>query len=583
MEDILLTLDQSIKEKVQKWLEGNYDDETKNEIKKLIKENNVEELTNSFYKDLEFGTGGLRGLMGVGTNKMNKYTVAAATQGLANYLIKTFKDEKIKVAIAYDSRKNSNFFASISADVFSANGIEVYVFESLRPTPVLSYAIRYFKCHSGVVITASHNPKEYNGYKAYWSDGAQLVPPHDVNVIDEVKKITKLEDIKLHANKELIHNIGLELDDSYIEKTVNLSLSRNEILKHKDLKIVYTPLHGTGITIVPKMLKRFGFENIHIVQEQAEPNGDFPTVKYPNPEEPEALNLALEKAKNIDADLILATDPDADRVGVAVKNQNGSWKLLNGNQTGTLLFYYLLYNWDKQKKLKGNEYVVKTIVTTDIIDKIAKKFGVECYNTLTGFKYIAEIIRLNEGKKTYIVGGEESYGYLVGDFVRDKDAVGASAFIAEMTAWAKDQGMSLFELLINIYREFGFYKEHLISITKKGKSGTEEIKEMMKRFRQNPPEALAGSKIVKMLDYENGIEKDFVILKSSKLNYPHSDVLQFLTEDDTKVSVRPSGTEPKIKFYVSVNLPLKKKEDFEFVENQLQEKINTVLKDLNIS
>ena len=583
MEDILLTLDQSIKEKVQKWLEGNYDDETKNEIKKLIKENNVEELTNSFYKDLEFGTGGLRGLMGVGTNKMNKYTVAAATQGLANYLIKTFKDEKIKVAIAYDSRKNSNFFASISADVFSANGIEVYVFESLRPTPVLSYAIRYFKCHSGVVITASHNPKEYNGYKAYWSDGAQLVPPHDVNVIDEVKKITKLEDIKLHANKELIHNIGLELDDSYIEKTVNLSLSRNEILKHKDLKIVYTPLHGTGITIVPKMLKRFGFENIHIVQEQAEPNGDFPTVKYPNPEEPEALNLALEKAKNIDADLILATDPDADRVGVAVKNQNGSWKLLNGNQTGTLLFYYLLYNWDKQKKLKGNEYVVKTIVTTDIIDKIAKKFGVECYNTLTGFKYIAEIIRLNEGKKTYIVGGEESYGYLVGDFVRDKDAVGASAFIAEMTAWAKDQGMSLFELLINIYREFGFYKEHLISITKKGKSGTEEIKEMMKRFRQNPPEALAGSKIVKMLDYENGIEKDFVILKSSKLNYPHSDVLQFLTEDDTKVSVRPSGTEPKIKFYVSVNLPLKKKEDFEFVENQLQEKINTVLKDLNLS
>jgi phosphoglucomutase len=583
MEDILLTLDQSIKEKVQKWLEGNYDDETKNEIKKLIKENNVEELTNSFYKDLEFGTGGLRGLMGVGTNKMNKYTVAAATQGLANYLIKTFKDEKIKVAIAYDSRKNSNFFASISADVFSANGIEVYVFESLRPTPVLSYAIRYFKCHSGVVITASHNPKEYNGYKAYWSDGAQLVPPHDVNVIDEVKKITKLEDIKLHANKELIHNIGLELDESYIEKTVNLSLSRNEILKHKDLKIVYTPLHGTGITIVPKMLKRFGFENIHIVQEQAEPNGDFPTVKYPNPEEPEALNLALEKAKNIDADLILATDPDADRVGVAVKNQNGSWKLLNGNQTGTLLFYYLLYNWDKQKKLKGNEYVVKTIVTTDIIDKIAKKFGVECYNTLTGFKYIAEIIRLNEGKKTYIVGGEESYGYLVGDFVRDKDAVGASAFIAEMTAWAKDQGMSLFELLVNIYREFGFYKEHLISITKKGKSGTEEIKEMMKRFRQNPPEALAGSKIVKMLDYENGIEKDFVILKSSKLNYPHSDVLQFLTEDDTKVSVRPSGTEPKIKFYVSVNLPLKKKEDFEFVENQLQEKINTVLKDLNLS
>jgi phosphoglucomutase len=577
-----LALEPVVIKNIEKWLSGNYDVATKNEIKKLIEDKNTEELTNAFYKDLEFGTGGLRGIMGVGTNKMNKYTIAAATQGLSNYLKKSFPGEQLKVAIAFDSRNNSKAFAKITADTFSANGIKVYLFEELRPTPELSFTIRHFGCHSGVVLTASHNPKEYNGYKAYWQDGAQMVAPHDTNVIEEVQRIASVDEIKLDGNSSLIQIIGKEIDKEYIEKTASLSVAKEAIRRQKNLKIVYTPIHGSGITVVPEMLRKFGFENIHVVEEQSIPDGNFPSVIYPNPEEKDALNLAIEKAKALDADLVMATDPDADRVGIAIKNSDGQFQLLNGNQTGSLLIYYLLSSWKEAGKITGKEYVVKTIVTTDLISNMANAFGVKNYDTLTGFKFIAEVIRNLEGKETFIGGGEESYGYLVGDFVRDKDAVNACAFIAEMVAWAKDKGSSLYETMVDMYVAYGFYKESLISITKKGKTGAEEIKQMMKNLRENPPLTVAGSKILKICDYENIIQKDLITGNIETLPYPKSDVLQFIAEDGTKISARPSGTEPKIKFYFSVNEKLRSKEEFKAVEMALDQKIKQVIKDLGI-
>ena len=578
-----LALDNSVKDKVTTWLSGNYDADTKAEISGFIETGNAEALTDAFYKNLEFGTGGLRGIMGVGSNRINKYTIGAATQGLANYLLKTYPNQAIKVAVAHDSRNNSNFFAKITAEVFAANNIEVYFFDALRPTPELSFAIRHFACQSGVVITASHNPKEYNGYKAYWNDGAQMVAPHDTNVIDEVNAIKSIDDVKFEANASLIKLVGQEVDEVYLGKIKALSISTEAIQRQKDLKIVFTPIHGTGITLVPQLLKQFGFENVSIVEAQSTPDGNFPTVVYPNPEESEALTLALLQAKAIDADLVLATDPDADRVGIAIKNDKNEFQLLNGNQTGALLIYYLLTAWKQAGKITGKEFVVKTIVTTDLIARIAEKYGVKNYDTLTGFKYIAALIKELEGKEQFIGGGEESYGYLIGDFVRDKDAIASCAFIAEMAAWAKDQGKGLYELLLDMYVEFGFYKEKLISITKKGKSGAEEIKAMMQQMRENPPAMIAGSKLEKISDYEFGIERNYVTNTESFLSLPKSDVLQFKTMDGSIISARPSGTEPKIKFYFSVNTALDAKENFEKISVLLDKKIESAIVDLGLN
>ena len=578
-----LTLESNVRNQVSTWLSGRYDDVTKSEIQDFIDNKNEEALTDAFYKNLEFGTGGLRGLMGVGCNRMNKYTIGSATQGLANYLKKTYPSQQIKVAIAHDSRNNSNYFAKITAEVFSANHIEVYFFDELRPTPELSFAIRHFGCQSGVVITASHNPKEYNGYKAYWNDGAQMIAPHDTNVIDEVNAIASIDDVNFNANQNLIKMIGKEVDEVYLSKIKSLSISTEAIRRQKDLKIVFTPIHGTGITLVPTLLKQFGFENVSIVASQSTPDGNFPTVVYPNPEESEALTLALQQAKELDADLVLATDPDADRVGIAIKNDKNEFQLLNGNQTGALLIYYLLNAWKEAGKITGKEFVVKTIVTTDLIARIAEKFGVKNYDTLTGFKYIAALIKELEGKEQFIGGGEESYGYLIGDFVRDKDAIASCAFIAEMAAWAKDQGKGLYDLLLDMYVEFGFYKEKLISITKKGKSGAEDIKAMMKQMRENPPLSIAGSKLEKISDYEFGIERNFVTNSESPLSLPKSDVLQFKTVDGSIISARPSGTEPKIKFYFSVNTALSSKAEFENVSQLLDKKIELAIADLGLN
>jgi len=466
-------MDSIIQKKIDQWKSGKYDSETKEAISKMSED----ELIDSFYKDLEFGTGGLRGLMGVGSNRVNKYTIGAATQGLSNYLKKAFPNEQIKVAIAHDRRNISSFFASIVADVFSANGFKVYFFDSLRPTPELSFAIRHFGCHSGVVITASHNPKEYNGYKAYWTDGGQVTPPHDKNIIAEVNAITSIDEIKFERIAENIQIIGKEVDEVYLDMICGLSISRDSIQRQKDLKIVFSPIHGTGITLVPRLLEKMGFTNVHIVQEQATPDGNFPTVVYPNPEEKEAMSIGLAKAKEIDADVLMATDPDADRVGIAVKNHKGEFVLLNGNQTGSLLIGYMIQAWKEAGKITGKEMVVKTIVTSELIDKMAEANGVKCYNTLTGFKYIAEVIKEKEGKETFIAGGEESYGYLIGDAVRDKDAIAACGLIAELVAYAKDKGMSLFDMLIDNYLKYGYYYENLISITKKGKTGAKDIDE----------------------------------------------------------------------------------------------------------
>ncbi|MAE85635.1 MAG: phosphoglucomutase [Flammeovirgaceae bacterium] len=572
-----------IVEKANKWLTSQkVDQETKDAIQKMIDSSDQSELTECFYKDLEFGTGGLRGIMGYGSNRMNKYTVGMATQGLANYLNINFEGEDISVAIAHDSRNNSRFFAETTAAVFSANGIKVYLFEDLRPTPELSFAIRHLGCKSGVVLTASHNPKEYNGYKAYWDDGAQLIPPHDKNVITEVGKIQSIDDVKFEADNSLIQSIGKEIDEIYLDMIKSLSLSPEAIAKEKDLKIVFSGIHGTGSTLVPPVLQKFGFENVTQVEEQIKPDGNFPTVVYPNPEEAEALSLALKKAEAIDADLVMATDPDSDRVGIAVKNDKGQFQLMNGNQTGSLLLYYLLRKWEDNGKITGKEYVVKTIVTTDLIEKMAAKYGVKHYNTLTGFKYIAEVIRELEGKEQFIGGGEESYGYLIGDSVRDKDAIASCAMIAEMAAWAKSEGTTLYDLLKNIHKEFGLYQESLKSLTKKGKSGAEEINEMMIKFRQDPPKSLGGSGVSTLIDYKTGEQKDLTNNVSSKINFPSSNVLQFITEDGSKISVRPSGTEPKIKFYFSVNTELDDLEKYDETAEKLKQKTNKIMEELGL-
>jgi len=501
---------------------------------------------------------------------------------LANYLRKTYPGEKVKVVIAHDSRNNADFFSRITAEVFSANDIHVYFFKALRPTPELSFAVRVLGCKSGVMLTASHNPKEYNGYKAYGADGGQFVAPHDKAVMDEVAAITSIDDIKFNRIDANIEEIGEELDEQYLDAIAKLSVSPEAIKRQKDLKIVYSPIHGTGITLTPQALQRFGFGNVILVDEQTTPDGNFPTVVYPNPEEKEALTLALKKAQEVDADLVLATDPDADRVGIAVKNTDNEFILLNGNQTGAMLINYLLSAWEEKGKLTGKEYIVKTIVTTNLIEAIAKAKNVTCYNTLTGFKYIGELMTHFEGKQTFIGGGEESYGYLIGELVRDKDAIISSAFIAEMTAYYKDKGSSLFEALIDTYVQYGFYKEKLISLTKKGKTGAEEIKEMMEKFRSNPPASLGGSKVATLKDYEKGVETDLLTNTTKPIELPKSDVLQFITEDGTIVSARPSGTEPKIKFYCSVNTKLAGKEAYAETDKQLDEKVNSVMKDLGV-
>ena len=570
--------------RAQVWLDGNYDAETKAEVRQLLDAEDKTELIEAFYKDLEFGTGGLRGIMGAGTNKMNIYTVGAATQGLSNYLLSQFSDlPQISVVIGHDCRNNSRKFAEISANIFTANGIKVYLWEDLRPTPETSFAIRHFGCQSGIIITASHNPKEYNGYKAYWDDGAQMIAPHDENVIKEVEKINNVEDIKFEGNKELIEIIGKEMDKIYLEKIKTLILSPDAIERNKDLKIVYTPIHGTGITLVPDALRAFGFTNIINVPEQDVISGNFPTVVSPNPEEPAALAMAVEKAKETHADIVMATDPDADRIGIAVRDENGEWILFNGNQIFLVFIYYLITRWKELGWLKGNEYVVKTIVSTEVMADVARENNVEYYDTFTGFKWIADVMRKNEGIKTYIGGGEESFGFLAEDFVRDKDAVSACALMAEITAWAKDNGKTLFELLQDIYVEYGYGKEKGISVVRKGKSGAEEITQMMKDYRENPPKEIAGSKVATIKDYKTLKQTDVSSGKVTDLDMPAtSNVLQFFTEDGTKISVRPSGTEPKIKFYIEVRGETKSRADYAKADVIADEKINAVRKDLGV-
>lgn len=575
-------LELPVSNKINLWLNGSYDADTKKSIQNLLDNQSYSELTDSFYRDLEFGTGGLRGTMGPGTNRINKYTIGSATQGLCNYLLKKYPGEKIKVAVAHDSRNNSDYFANITAEVFSANGIHVYFFKELRPTPELSFAIRHLGCRSGVMITASHNPKEYNGYKAYGADGGQFTAPDDRMVMNEVAAIASVDEVKFDRIDSNIELLGEEIDQLYLKKITELSVSQEAIKRQHDLKIVYSPIHGTGITLAPKALKSFGFTNVTIVDEQATPDGNFPTVVYPNPEEKEALTLALAKAKSIDADLVLATDPDADRVGIAVKNNEGEFILLNGNQTGSLLINYILTVWEEQGKLTGNEYIVSTIVTTKLIEDIAKSKKVGFYETLTGFKWIGAIITQLEGTKTFIAGGEESYGYLVGELVRDKDAIISCAFIAEMAAFYKDKGASLYQAMLEMYQKYGFYKEKLVSITKKGKTGAEEIKAMMERFRTNTPVTLGGSKVITLKDYELGKETDVLSGKTISLEYPKSDVLQFITEDGCIVSARPSGTEPKIKFYCSVKTKLSDVKDFNEKDKLQDEKIDKIMADLAV-
>ena len=572
-----------VKKKAQIWLDGNYDEATKSAVRAMLANSDTTDLVESFYKDLEFGTGGLRGIMGVGTNRMNIYTVGSATQGLSNYLKKEFAGQQISVVVGHDSRNNSRLFAESAADIFSANGIKVYLFEALRPTPEISFAIRHLGCQSGIVITASHNPKEYNGYKAYWSDGAQVIAPHDHNIINEVNKIKSVDEIKFEGNKELIQIIGEDIDSVYLDKISKLTLSPESIKRNKDMKIVYTPIHGTGITVIPRALKMYGFENIIDVPEQNVISGDFPTVISPNPEEPAALQMAVDKAKEVGADIVMASDPDADRVGIAVKNDKGEWILVNGNQTAMMLVYYLVKRWSELGKITGKEYLVKTIVTTELIATMAKKFNVPYFDCYTGFKWIAAIIREQEGKMQYIGGGEESYGFLCQDFVRDKDAVSACTMIAEVAAWAKDNGKTVYELIQDIYLEFGFSKEKGISVVKKGKSGAEEIKQMMSQFRVSPPKELAGSQVVVIKDYSTLRMIDVLAGKTESLEMPESsNVLQYFTADGTKVSVRPSGTEPKIKFYIEVKLPIASRADYDAVNAAAEEKVLAVKASLGL-
>ena len=570
------SIDPMILGRAEKWLNEAFDEDTRLKVSNLI-QNNPNELIESFYRDLEFGTGGLRGIMGVGTNRMNKYTVGMATQGLANYLKKSYSQQlPIRVAIAHDSRNNSQYFAKISADVLAANGCEVFLFEGLRPTPELSFAVRELKCHSGIVITASHNPKEYNGYKVYGNDGGQLVAPHDAHVIAEVQKIG-IADVKFEGNSGKITGIGEGIDAKYVARLLSLSLAPDIIRKHKQLKIVYTPIHGSGIVLVPRCLKAFGFENVHVVEEQATPDGNFPTVVSPNPEEKAAMTLALAKAKEIGADLLLATDPDADRVGLGVKDDKGEYILLNGNQAASLLIYYLLSQWKAQGKITGKEFIVKTIVTSELLKDMGTDFGVETFDVLTGFKFIAEIIRKMEGKKQFIGGGEESYGYLVGDFVRDKDAVISCCMFSETAAWAAEQGKTLYELLVEIYSRYGLYLEKLISVTKKGKSGAEEIQQMMKNYRQQPPTEINGLQVVEIRDYLLQTNTDMLSKKQTPIGLPKSDVMQFFLAGGSKITVRPSGTEPKIKFYFGVKGKLENTPAYKASEALLETSVEEII------
>ncbi len=568
-------------QKIQVWLDGNYDTDTKNSIKKL-QEQNPAELEDSFYKNLEFGTGGLRGIMGVGTNRMNRYTIGMATQGFANYLKKTYANTEIRVAVAHDSRNNSRFFAETTANVFAANGIKVFLFPDLRPTPELSFAIRTLDCKAGVVCTASHNPKEYNGYKAYWDDGAQLVPPHDKNVIKEVEAINSLNEVAWTGGEANITILGEEMDNQYINMLTSLSVHPEIITKQHDLKIVYTPIHGTGITLVPKTLAAFGFTNVTIVEEQATPDGNFPTVAYPNPEEKEAMSMGLQKAKDIDADILLGTDPDADRVGVGVKNHKGEWVLMNGNQIAVLAFGYMIEARKNKGIAQQNDMVISTIVTTNMINEVAKQNAVACYNVLTGFKWIASLLKEKEGKENYIIGGEESFGLMIGDKIRDKDAVSAVAILCEMAAVEKNKGKSLFDKLIEMYLQYGFYLESLISITKKGMNGSKEIAAMMESYRANPPATINHCKVVELLDYELQIGKNLITGASWSIGLPKSNVLQFILDDGSKISARPSGTEPKIKFYFSVQTKLNNKEEFDIKYAELESKIKNIQLDMKL-
>lgn len=571
-------MDARIQEKVNTWLSGNYDETTKEAIRQMP----ADEQADAFYRNLEFGTGGLRGIMGVGTNRVNKYTIGMATQGFANYLKKTYPNQEIKVSIGHDSRNNSRFFAETTANVFAANGIKVFLFEALRPTPELSFSIRHLGCHAGVVCTASHNPKEYNGYKAYWNDGGQLVPPHDKNVIKEVEAITSVDEVLWEGGENNITLMGADMDQAYLKMVKGLSVYPDVIAAQHDLKIVYTPIHGTGITLVPDVLKAFGFTNVTVVEEQAKPDGNFPTVIYPNPEESETMSIGLQKAKEMDADILLGTDPDADRVGIGVKNHKGEWVLMNGNQTAVLAFAYMI----EARKTKGiaqpNDMVISTIVTSEMINEVARQNQVACYNVLTGFKWIAELIKEKEGKENYVIGGEESFGLMIGDKIRDKDAVSAVALMCEMAAYEKAKGRTLFDKMIELYIQYGFYYENLVSITKKGMNGQKEIAEMMENYRNQPPSSIDGSPVITLLDYDLQKGKNLVTGEEWTINLPKSNVLQFITEDGSKISARPSGTEPKIKFYFSVNTALKNKADFDATYASLQQKIDRIIADMKL-
>lgn len=576
-------LEQQVLAKAQKWLDGNYDAETKKQVKYLM-DNDMKELVESFYKDLEFGTGGLRGVMGVGTNRMNIYTVGAATQGLSNYLKRNFAGEEIRVVVGHDSRNNSRMFAERVADIFASNGFTVFLFDALRPTPELSFAIRELKCQSGVVITASHNPKEYNGYKAYWSDGSQVTAPHDKNIIDEVEKITEVDQVLTGRNPQNIHALGKDFDELYLNKIHELSLSPESVKRFHDMKIVYSPMHGAGVRLVPESLKRFGFTNVQLVPEQAVIDGNFPTVESPNPEERKTMSMAIDLAKKVKADLVLATDPDSDRIGVALPDENGEYVLLNGNQTLVLLMTYQLTRWAELGRLNGHQYVIKTIVTTEMVDAVADYFKVKCYECLTGFKYIAKIIRGHEGTDMqYIGGGEESFGYLAGDYVRDKDGVSACSLAAEAAAWVRDtMGISLYEWLKQLYVKYGFYQEGLVSVVRTGKEGAELIQRMMVDYRANPPKEILGSPVVKINDIQTLESFDVRTGKKTHLEQDKSNVLQWYTEDGTRVCVRPSGTEPKIKFYFGVKATLPSVADYEKVRAELNDKIERTKKELKL-
>ncbi|MGF1586011.1 MAG: phospho-sugar mutase [Bacteroidales bacterium] len=577
------SLKKKVNDRARVWLGDEFDEKTRNQVKNLL-EGPENELIDAFYQDLEFGTGGLRGIMGAGTNRINEYTISMATQGLANYLVRQFSHlTSIKVAIAYDCRNNSRLYAETAANIFTANDIDVLLFDKLRPTPELSFAIRHYGCQSGLVITASHNPKEYNGYKVYWEDGGQIIAPHDKNIISHVQKITSFSQVRTDKKESRITMLGSETDKIYLEKVKEMSLSPEINKKWKNLKIVFTPIHGTAVEMVPAALEMYGFKNIINIPDQDITDGNFPTVKSPNPEEAAALQMALDMAVETDADLVMGTDPDGDRVGIAVKNHKGEFELLNGNQIASLLLYYVLTRWKELGRLSGNEYIVKTIVTSELLANIAEKFGVECFDVLTGFKFIAGLMRKNEGEKTFIAGFEESYGYLVGDFVRDKDAIVSCALIAEATAWAHDQGKTLFDLLMELYSEFGLYRESLLSIVRKGKAGADEIAALMEKFRNSPPLKLNGSPVMLVNDYLKQKSFDTINELRRDIDLPKSNVLQFFLKDGTVISMRPSGTEPKIKFYIGVRAPFSGKENFDSISDQLAKKTSSIIEELGVN